>query len=69
MKKNILFAAMLATCFSASAQTKDGGISEQMLREIQKEQKAEGTDRSLAPLSLCQKPIALRPSTAVPPTL
>jgi len=38
---------MLAACFSASAQTKDGGISEQMLREIQKEQKTEGTDRVL----------------------
>ena len=47
MKKTNLTILFLCTAFAVSAQTKNGGISQQMLRDIQKEQKAEGADKAL----------------------
>ena len=48
MKQTIIITSMLAMALTTSAQTaKEGGISEQMLREIQKEQKIEGTGQVL----------------------
>ena len=41
MRKTILCVLGVASLTMASAQTKPGGISSEMLREIQKEQKAE----------------------------
>lgn len=46
-RKTLIFLALL-TATTAVAQTKkEGGITQQMLRDIQKEQKLEGTDRAL----------------------
>ena len=48
MKQTIIITSMLAMALTTSAQTaKEGGISEQMLREIQKEQKIEGAGQVL----------------------
>ena len=46
MKKTSLFCVCLAISLSASAQTKNGGISPKMLSEIQKEQKLTPADRA-----------------------
>ena len=47
-RQQILFAAVLALATSANAQTKDGGISAQMINDIQKAQKMTVSDRALA---------------------
>lgn len=47
-RKKILFAAALAVAATASAQTKDGGISGQMISDIQKAQKMTASDKALA---------------------
>lgn len=47
MRSYFLFAASLCLTLSATAQNKVGGISEQMLRDIQKEQKEEPVSRAL----------------------
>ena len=47
MRKTILCVLGVASLTMASAQTKPGGISSEMLREIQKEQKAEPVNRAL----------------------
>lgn len=46
MKQKLLFVA-LCVALSGHAQTKDGGISDKMLREIQKENNLSGTERAL----------------------
>ena len=46
MKKELLMMALCMT-LSGYAQTKDGGISDKMLREIQKENNLSGTERAL----------------------
>ena len=46
MKRQLLLAGLLVT-LTASAQTKEGGISAKMLSEMQKENKVESTDRAL----------------------
>ena len=45
--RNSIFIAALCLTMTAQAQTKDGGISESMLRDIQKEQKLGAADRAL----------------------
>ena len=46
MRKGLLF-VMMCVAFSASAQTKDGGISKKMLSEIEKENVMQASDRAL----------------------
>ena len=47
MKKLLIISLMLGS-LSVSAQTKDGGLSSEMLRDIQKEQQAQPASRALA---------------------
>ena len=48
MKKNLILTLCLAGgLLSVSAQTKNGGISQQMLQEIQKEQQAKPLNKAL----------------------
>ena len=47
MKKQLIFAVALAVCLTASAQTKDGGISAQMLQQIEKQNAPTASDRAL----------------------
>ena len=48
MRKNvILFGALLMMASSAMAQTKNGGISQQMLQQIEKSQKSSAADKAL----------------------
>ena len=47
MKKLLIISLMLGS-LSVSAQTKDGGLSKEMLRDIQKEQQAQPASRALA---------------------
>ena len=47
MKKTTIMAVLLMTCLSASAQQKDGGISKQMLQEIQQSQTMLPQDKAL----------------------
>ena len=47
MKRTVLFLSVLGLATVGLAQTKSGGITEQMLRDIQKEQKMEPADRAL----------------------
>ena len=47
MRKQLIFAVALTACLSASAQTKDGGISAQMLQQIEKQNAPTASDRAL----------------------
>ena len=47
MKKQLIFTVALAACLTASAQTKDGGISAQMLQQIEKQNAPTASDRAL----------------------
>ncbi len=47
MRKQLIFAVALTACLSASAQTKDGGISAQMLQQIEKQNAPTSSDRAL----------------------
>ena len=47
MRKQLLFAVALAACLTASAQTKEGGISAQMLQQIEKQNAPTASDRAL----------------------
>ncbi|MBQ8158317.1 MAG: C1 family peptidase [Prevotella sp.] len=47
MRTTLLLTLMLGLTTSITAQNKNGGISEKMLRDIQQEQKAEGAERAL----------------------
>ena len=47
MRKQLIFAVALTACLSASAQTKDGGISAQMLQQIEKQNTPTASDRAL----------------------
>ena len=47
MKKVLIYSLLLGS-LSVSAQTKDGGLSKEMLRDIQKEQQAQPASRALA---------------------
>ena len=47
MRKQLIFAVALAACLSTSAQTKDGGISAQMLQQIEKQNAPTASDRAL----------------------
>lgn len=47
MRRQLIFAVVLAACLSASAQTKDGGISAQMLQQIEKQNAPTASDRAL----------------------
>ena len=47
MKKEMMLSLTLCFSLAITAQTKGGGISESMLREIQKEQQLEGAERAL----------------------
>ena len=47
MKKTVIITLSLITVLTTTAQKKEGGISEKMLREIQQEQKTEGAERAL----------------------
>jgi bleomycin hydrolase len=46
-KRNILFSAAVLLCAVATAQTKDGGISEQMLQQMRQQQSAQPANRAL----------------------
>ena len=47
MRRQLIFAVVLAACLSTSAQTKDGGISAQMLQQIEKQNAPTASDRAL----------------------
>jgi bleomycin hydrolase len=47
MRKQLIFAVALTACLSASAQTKEGGISAQMLQQIEKQNAPTASDRAL----------------------
>ena len=47
MRRQLIFAVALTACLSASAQTKDGGISAQMLQQIEKQNAPTASDRAL----------------------
>ena len=47
MRKQLIFAVALTACLSVSAQTKDGGISAQMLQQIEKQNTPTASDRAL----------------------
>jgi len=47
MRRQLIFAVALTACLSASAQTKDGGISAQMLQQIEKQNTPTASDRAL----------------------
>jgi bleomycin hydrolase len=47
MRKQLLFAVALTACLSVSAQTKEGGISAQMLQQIEKQNAPTASDRAL----------------------
>ena len=47
MRKQLIFAVALTACLSASAQKKDGGISAQMLQQIEKQNAPTASDRAL----------------------
>ena len=47
MRKQLILAVVLTACLTVSAQTKDGGISAQMLQQIEKQNTPTASDRAL----------------------
>ena len=53
MKRILLLVSLCLATFTGQAQTRDGGISDKMLREMEKEQKLTPADKTKIPQLAC----------------